>query len=172
MLKKPKKAPPKPSGHSTVDVALLLDQIEFSPENVVQATAVNSVLFKQSLDYRLERMLEKSRVDMNNKRVRAETELSIREKAKQRGEKITESHISSLLIIHPLIVTSDDELENAKTYDEYSKLVVEAFRMRRDCLKIVAEVMRTEFSIGRSAELESEALGEIRRNLKTKYPKE
>jgi hypothetical protein len=54
--------------------------------------------------------------------------------------------------------------------DEYSKLVVEAFRMRRDSLRIVGDLVRDEISIVRAVEQSAEKVQETRRKLKERFP--
>jgi len=54
--------------------------------------------------------------------------------------------------------------------DEYSKLIVEAFRMRRDCLRIIGDLTRDDLSLQRASEESTEKMRETRRKLKEKFP--
>jgi hypothetical protein len=158
---------------SKPNVIELLDSIGFSPDNVVGAAAGQTGLFVKAINYRLACLQDKTRQDMDCKRISAEQELKIRKEAKANDEKLTESHIKSLLLVNKTVVASETQLAQAEAYDEYSKLVIEAFRMRRDCLKIVSENSRTEFyASGRTldAEVEAERLAVLRQRTRERFP--
>jgi HD superfamily phosphodiesterase len=164
-----KSRPGKPipsNGGNTVDVLALLRKIDFTPDNVVEAAAINSVLYVDAITYRLKCLEEKSQATMNAKRVRAETELGIRKKAKANDEKITENYISALLTIDPGVEEATKLENKADIYDEYSKQICDVFRMRRDCLKIVGDLVKQELYVN----TERMELNEVRKKLKDKFP--
>jgi hypothetical protein len=156
-------------GPVPVNVRTLLNKIDFSPDNVVEAASVNPGLYVRAIEYRLQCLTEKSRQDMNHKRLRAETELEIRRHAKANDEKITEDHIKAKLLLNKDVSAAGEQAQQAETMDEYSKLVVEAFRMRRDSLRIVADMSRQEMNLGRALEANAD-LQETREKLRSKFP--
>lgn len=158
--------------YSKVDVIGLLNQMDFSPDNVVDAAAINPVLFVKAITYRLHCMEEKTRLEMDLKRLCAEVELEIRSDAKATDEKITENHIKAKLLLNEDISDATKAFERSEVYDEYSKLVVESFRMRRDCLRIVSDMTRDEMRQGRALDDATEVVSSNRRKLTERFPGE
>ena len=173
---KPPASKPEPAARfsksKTVDVIALLNRIDFSPDNVVEAATMNSVLFVEAIEYRLRCLEDKTRHEMEAKRICAERELAIRKEASERGDKVTEGTIKAMILVDQDAIEATSRYQDAEVYEEYSKLVVEAFRMRRDCLRIVAEMLRSEGSIGRSMEAQAEEMTKVRQNLKNRFPGE
>lgn len=159
----------KENGPVPVSITALLNKIDFSPDNVVEAAAVNPGLYVRAIEFRLQCLTEKSKHEMNHKRLRAEVELEIRREAKANDEKITEGHISAKLLLNKDVGRAADAAEHAETMDEYSKLVVSAFQMRRDSLRIVADMMKQEMYAG-SANAQAE-LAETRKKLEQRFPR-
>jgi hypothetical protein len=155
-----------------INVAALLAKIDFSPDNVVHAASVNSSLFVEAITYRLSCLEQKSAAKMAWEKGRAEKELKIRQTAREDGTKITEGNIDAMLLVDPGVSALTEKLSRKEVLDAYSQLVVEAFRMRRDCLRIVEGMTRDEYSMGRVAEAASEKTREIRNKMKDKFPGE
>jgi hypothetical protein len=155
-----------------INVSVLLEKIDFSPDNVVQAAAENSVLFVTAIDYRLQCLENKTAAKMAWEKIRAEKELKIREDARANGNKLTEGNIDALLLTNTIVEDFAKKLARTETLDIYSQLVVEAFRMRRDCLRIVENMVQSEYSMGRSIEAAAEKTKESRRRLKDRFPGE
>jgi len=63
-----------------------------------------------------------------------------------------------------------DELAAAASYDEYSKLICDVFKMRRDCLKIVDEMTRDEIRQQGALEAGAEKMRAQRKVLRDKFP--
>ena len=155
-----------------INVTSLLAKIDFSPDNVVHAASVNSVLFVDAITYRLSCLEKKTAAKMAWEKGRAEKELTIRQKARETGEKITEGNIDAQLLVDKTVSGLAEKLSRTEVLDAYSQLVVEAFRMRRDCLRIVEGMTRDEYSMGRAADVAAEKTHEIRQRMKAKFPGE
>jgi hypothetical protein len=153
-----------------VDVLKLLDCVGFSPENAVEAAAILPRLFVRAINFRLECLTEKSEAKLKAKRINAEVELDIRNEARVADEKITENHIKSKLVLDETVSKAERELERAETFDEYSKLVVEAFRIQRDALQVIKGLISDEIRQGRALDQESETLSSTREKLKDRFP--
>ena len=151
-------------------VITLLSKIDFSPDNVVDAAAEQPVLFVRAIQYRLECLITKTNAKMAWETAQAEKELKIRKEYRDAGEKITEGNIDALTLLDPDVAAACKKFSDAETYEEYSKLVVEAFRMRRDCLRIVDDMTRDEMGLQKAAELGAEKLKQTRRKLHDKFP--
>ena len=165
------KSSPKPEpASSKTNVLSLLDCVGFAPENAVEAAAILPRLFVKAIDYRKECLFEKSEAKLTAKRVNAEVELDIRNEARVNDEKITENHIKAKLVLDNKVSKAERDLERAENFDEYSKLVVDAFRMQRDCLQVVKGLISDEIRQGRALDQEVETLSKTRQKLRERFP--
>lgn len=153
-----------------VDIGDLLAQIDFSPDNVVAAAATNPKLFVKSIEFRVECLRKRNAAKMAWEKGQAEADMAIRREARKSGDKVTERYIEEQVLLDPGVATLATKFTAADEMDEYSKLIVEAFRMRRDCLKIIGDLTRDELSLARAAEAGAEKLANTRRRLRDKYP--
>ena len=155
-----------------IDVRALLDHIDFSADNVVGAAVKQAPLFVTAIDYRLQCLEQKSAAKMAWERANADAELKIRKDSRANGDKLTDGNIDAMLLLDPVVSDYAKKLSRAETLDAYSQLVVESFRMRRDCLRIVEGMTRDEYSLGRAAESAAEKTKDARRKMKEKFPGE
>ena len=167
MKKKETLSVPAPKMRSITD---LLGQIDFSPDDVVRAASVNSALFVEAIEFRRQCLSGRTAAKMTLDRVEADTKLRIRRDAKANGDKITEAYIEELSLTNVAVRESLEAFAKADELDEYSKLVVEAFRMRRDCLRIVGDLMRNEIGLQGVIEAGAEQLSATRRKLRERFP--
>jgi hypothetical protein len=173
MTKKPVKSVRKehPSeNRDEVDVVALLRQADFVPDDVLDAAAKNTVFFVKACQYRLECMKRKSTAEFKLKHITSETDLRIRKDARDDDEKITEAGVKARLTLDTEVSDAQKVFDDAEIFDEYSKLVCEIFRMRRDCLRIVEGTVRSEMSIGRAADEASEVMSMKRSELERRFP--
>ncbi len=159
----------RPSGRS---IGALLGQIDFSPENVVQAASVNSVLFIEAVQHRYESLSKRTAAKMLMEQITAGKDLNLRAEARATGDKTTENQIKATLTMDPEVAEATEKFNKAEELDEYMKLVVEAFRMRRDCLQIVAGLVRNEMSAQSAYEAGAEKLSATRKKLRDRFPEE
>jgi hypothetical protein len=155
---------------AVVDVVGLLDKVDFEPENVVAASATNSVLYVDAINYRLQCLTRKADAEMASKRAWAEAELVVRDAAKRNDDKITEGHVKALLNTDPVVMDAARELADAEAFDEYSKLVVKVFEMRRDCLQIVSKWTHEEMRVQGVADAAREELRSTRDKARSRFP--
>ena len=148
----------------------LLKQVDFSSDNIVTAAAENSRLFLRAVTLRMQCVRESNAAKMGYEEARARLSLKLRAEAEAIGQKTTEKGIEALLLIDPDLITLATLRDRADEMEEYSKLVVEAFRMRRDCLEIIKGLVWDEMSLQRAAELNSGKLAELRARVRNKYP--
>ena len=155
-------------------VGSILDKLGFSPDNVVQAASSNPLLFRDAIDFRQKCLSERTRAKAILERTEAECELAIRKDHRDRGEKITEGNIEILTTLDADVATAKDLFSKAEEADEYSRLIVEAVRMQRDCLKIVADLTWNDISIQRAVDNNSGKVNDTRERLRdarnARYP--
>ena len=156
--------------HKPINVVALLGKVDFAPETIVETAAHQSVLFVEAIQYRLSQLELKSSAKMDWERERAECELRIRQQAKVNDEKITEGHIAAKLLLDKAVSDKAAKLARAEILDAYSKLVVEAFEMRRDCLQIIKGLVKDEYSMQAAMESGAEKMRETRKKLRDRFP--
>ena len=159
-----------PQRERLLSVRELLVKIDFSPDNVVQAAAENSVLFSDAIDHRVKALEAKAAAKMSLESVQAEFDVEMRRTARELDEKITEKQIESAKLLDEVVNQHMTALVRAETMDEYMRLLLEAYRMRRDCLQIVAGLVRSDLSLQNANEVVAEKMAAIRQKMREKFP--
>jgi hypothetical protein len=159
-------APPSPKAA----IEKLLSSLDFTAESLVNSAIEQARLFEQSATYRVAKMRERSAAKMRLEQISAERELSIRSAAAAVGDKPTEGHIKAKLVLDPKVSLAQEEFNEADAYEEHSKLLVEAFRHRRDMIKSVGDLTRTEQSMEHIVEENQRKLQQTREKLRKKFP--
>ena len=148
----------------------LLEQVNLSPENIVQESCMQPGLFQKAIEYRMGVYWRTQRVELDRKVGEAEVMLRLRREAKESGEKATEGNLKEMALADPdlqkLLRTEIDANEE----EEWSKLLLEIFRMRRDCIKVVGQLVGTEQGIRNYFDESNNKLDAARSALEKKYP--
>lgn len=158
----------KPTKRSSA--VALLAKLEFAPEGVVEAAVAQTGLFLEAIDYRMEQLDAATSAKSHYEMVRAEEATRLRERAQANGEKMTENSLEEKLLLSLKVHGALERWQEASRRDEYSKLVLEALRMRKDCIRFVADLTMGEHMVRKAAEMGSERASEIRAKLRSKYP--
>jgi len=96
-------------------------------------------LFVQASRYRVSKMRATYAAKATLDEYEADRGLSVRQRLEDRGEKRTEKDIKSRVIKDKEYKRLRREVHRAEAREEFSKLVLEAFRMRRDAIRIIAD---------------------------------
>lgn len=152
------------------DIQRLLDGLSFTVEGAVEAALEAAMLFEKAASYRVEKMRLRAAAEMALEQIRAELELLYRKEAAEEGDKITEKNVNAKLAIDPKVQTAQVWLDNHLADEEYAKLLLEAYRMRRDSMKAVVDLTGAERSLQALAEKSTEKLEQTLQILKQKYP--
>jgi hypothetical protein len=155
---------------TTNPVDLLLQKLAFLPEAIVEAAAEQSRLFMDAVDYRMSAMDHRIQAEAALAELEASKSLSIRSSGAE--ERITEGKIKAMLTADPKMQKFTQAFNQAERNEEYAKLLVDAYRMRRDCLRIVGELAAREMALGAIAEEGANKVTALRGKLKQKYPGE
>lgn len=162
---------PEPTNISRLAQTTLMDNLKFSAETLQRDAMEQPQLFFAACEYRVEKMHTRAEAAVRYKTVRAETEFAIRRTAAAAGERITEGTVSNRLECDSELGELYRKLMAAEEAEEIAIRLMDAFRMRRDMLRVVADLTRTELSseaYGRAAAEASEAVMERARS---KYPR-
>ena len=156
-----------------IDLQGLLDGLDFSGEDLLIQAPLQAKLFIQAARYRVIKMQLRSSAQGRLESLRASLSLQIRATARERGEKVTEEYIRQRLLRNPKVREAGDTLAKAEAEEEFSKLLVEAYRHRKEAARIVADMLRNEDYAARGLAHGSEpmvSLRKIRQRLESKYP--
>jgi predicted O-linked N-acetylglucosamine transferase (SPINDLY family) len=130
----------------------LLEKLAYTVETVQEAAVEQAVSFEAAANYRVDHMRRRMALEMELERLRAEIELAIRKQAAEIGEKPTEGAIKARLAVHKLIQRAENDLRAAEAMEEYAKLLLEAYRHRRDSLEVVGQLSGAERAMARIVE--------------------
>ena len=142
------------------------NKLAYTVETVLSAAVEQAVLFGAAANYRVVKMRARAAAEIELERIRADVELTIRKQARDTDEKVTEGHIKALLTANKTVQYQQNRVAEAEAEDEYAKLLLEAYRHRRDSLEVVGQQSGAERAMSRMVE---EGLQESRRELREKY---
>jgi hypothetical protein len=151
-----------------VDLAGLISGIDFEDEEILNASKVQGDLFLQASRLYIQKMRSRTMREARLKELTSIHSLRIRERLQENGGRVTEGHVTAKLDRRPTIKKAKQRLERAKLHEEFCKLLLEAFRMRRDVLKIVGNLIGAEVYIAREATGHS-SLEKVKRKLEKRY---
>ena len=153
---------------STLTVQRLVDGLDFTPENCIEAACANPGLFIEAVRFRLDQLAERNAAKLAFEQKEAETDLRIRQEHRAADMKITEAVVSAYVALNVDVVSARQRLNRAEENEELGKGLVEAYRMRRDCLQIVERVASEERRLAGAAEANA-AITKTREQLRQKY---
>lgn len=122
----------------------LIAQLAVVDENMRAEVINQPVLFVDAVRYRVSKMRQKAQAEAELEYFDSLLGLSIRAKKHVAGEKATEGYYKARLLKHPKHRALQAALSRAEAREEFSKGIVEAYRMRRDALKILADAQGYE----------------------------
>lgn len=147
----------------------LLERLAFVPEDIVEAAAAQPVLYRKAIGYRIlkmrDRMAAKAALDV----LVARLSLRLRRKARQTGDRVTERNLEALLAFRTDMQTARRVLDGAEEAEEYGKLLLEAYRMRRDCLRIVSGMLESGLGLHDVKGASDQELERMRQRLRERY---
>ena len=144
--------------------------LEFLPEDILNAAAEQPRLFMDAVEYRVQRMDRRIQAEAAMKHMQAERSLEIREEQAASADRITENKITAMLATDVDLQQTVQAFNQEERGEEYAKLLLEAYRMRRDCLRIISNLTRDEMSLQRAAEANAEKIASTRQRLRDKFP--
>ena len=152
------------------DVTLedLLDRLSFSEENVQSAVLEQAKLFFSAADYRIKKMRKYQEAKARLEQIRIHESLKLREKNSnpEKGKKaLTEKYLSDLVEQKQIIKEARAQLDQSERLEEWAKLLLEAYRQRRDSLRVYAQFAYVEDNF-RVGENQIESMKEKRERLK------
>jgi hypothetical protein len=147
----------------------LVKRLAFSNETILQDTASQPGLFIKAAEYRITCLRRLLRTKVQADAAEAQAGFRARGLLESRGEKTTEKRVQELVCTDQDYMDEQEARQQATIEEEASKLLVEAYRHRRDCLKLVVEMVSSEVSLQTAVETGQAKLERARKNIKEKY---
>ncbi len=142
-----------------VDIRKLLSKLDFSIEGLAEASVEQAKLFERAAEYRTSCLRERLKAEAAYDLAKASRSLVLRHRAEAEGRKITEGLVGDSVTASRSVKESLALFIDAQVLDEYSKLLVDAFRMRRDSIRVLEDMTSNE---RRGAGAEAEAVTKLR----------
>jgi hypothetical protein len=117
----------------------LIDALPIVDENILVEAAKQPLLFIRASMYRVIKMRKRSQANAKGDYVRARLAMGIRGKKNQLGEKVTEGTLKEKVECDSSVRQLRKEVDLAFAEEEFAKLILEAMRMRRDAIRIIAD---------------------------------
>ena len=131
----------------------LIQSLQIVDENVCAEAVKQPLLFVAAARYRVARMRDRAVAEAQLDELTSR--LGLMHRARATDGKPTNDHIKALVQKNPKWKEARDKLQRAEEKEEFSKLLLEAFRSRKDALKIIAEIMLS----GRVARCQPKLIG-------------
>lgn len=138
----------------------LIENLALVDENILAEAARQPLLFIDAVRYRVHAMRKRSQAVAELDYRKSRLALSIRGKRSEAGEKATNALVDAMVEKHSIVRGLRDNVERAFELEEFSKLILEAYRMRRDAIRVIAE---SQIAEGRSGVNEVERIEQSKR---------
>ncbi len=157
--------------HDPVDLPKLLDALSFTDEEVGDAALEQAKLYLEAARYRIQCLRNKNAKTSAAEVTQATAELAVRRRLKEEGDKVTEGQVKAIALKKPSVQEALAAQMDAEEEDEFSKLLLEAFRQRRAAIETIQYLMGSEVAAAKlfSGEV-SDKLKSLREGLRKKYP--
>jgi hypothetical protein len=160
-----------------LSVEELLELVSFSPEGALEAACGNTTLYVDAIRFRLKCLEDASAAKQAYEQKHAEKELALREELERKrasapgkAAAIREGYITNLLETDRVLMRLYELRQRADVQEEFSKMVVKVFEMRRDMLETVGGMVGRELAHSKLAEQAAAEMAEQRRKLKQRFP--
>lgn len=118
---------------------VLIERLGIVEENILQEAALQPQRFVDAAKYRVAKMRKVSAASAAVDYKKSKLALQIRANKDAEGTKPTEGYIRERIEASQHIVALRVELEKAYAEEEFAKLLLEAYRMRRDAIRVMAD---------------------------------
>lgn len=145
----------------SVDIQELIDNLDFQDEQIIASARMQPTLFLKATRFRIQKMRELAAAEANDKLVRSQKSLALRQKYRNSSERMTEAAIAAMVSKKSEVQEADRALADAEQAEEFAKLLLEAYRQRRDVLEVISRVVGAEAYIGNRHHGELEQLRSI-----------
>lgn len=155
-----------------IDLEILLDKLDYSSEAVEHAAQEQAKLFEAAARFRVQRMRAHHKVLAMLALKKATLDKTIRDKYIEAGESLTEAQLKNQIQRSKSFQELQELVDKAEEEEEYAKLLVDAYRMRRDSLEIIQTHRTGEWRALQTSTQTKMTKSDLRKKLDAKYRKE
>jgi hypothetical protein len=131
----------------------LIEALPIVGENILAEAALQPQYFISAARYRVDRMRDRMQAAARREYLAARLRLLVRSRRNAAGKKVSEGYLDEKIEVYPKHRELRLAVDQALLEEEFSKLILEAYRHRRDSIRIIAEAEQYEGS-REGAELE------------------
>ncbi len=113
----------------------LIEKIPLVDENILEEAARQPMLFVEASRYRVDCMRERARADAHFDYLTARIATLIRDRYRDVGRKISEAQVKELVGSNKKLRLARATLDRALEEEEFSKLLLDAYKQRRDAIR-------------------------------------
>ncbi len=150
-----------------VDVRRLLRRLEFTEETVINAALTQAKLYKQASIYRVQKLAQRTNAETKLDLVKAEVALRKREAIDKKDR--TETEIKDMVALNPKHRIARRKLNNAVVEEQFAKMLVDAYDMRMQAIRVVAQMAAVDISLDKRMKERAEELGRAYEQIGRKY---
>lgn len=155
-----------------IDLGKLLKKLTLEDTTIVPDSLEQPSLFLEAGRLRVQKMRARVSAEMELKLAKAQVYLDARKGAEAAGTKATETTLDNQVLVNPKVRKLATRFTVAQEEEEFADLLVQAYRMRRDALRILADMAQVELSLAQGqARRASQTAGleEAKEKLRGKY---
>lgn len=117
----------------------LIRNLPIVAEDYITAASQQATLFMEAARFRVAKMRKVSTATANVETLESAAALIVRNRRDEDGKKPTEGFVKDSLNANKKIRQAREERDNAYAEEELSKLILEAYRHRRDAIRVIAD---------------------------------
>ncbi len=167
--KKSEKKPSVLTGDLSVDQ--ILDQVDFEDEEVEHAARTLPKCFLEAARYRIRVLRKRQGLEQKLDASRVDAAIAARARASASATKITEAAIKEIVEGDEDVRANVAAVKDSQQLEEFAKLLVECFRMKKSAVQVVASLAGAERAVERYFDVvqNKEALTKLRDNARRRY---
>lgn len=131
-----------------MDVDVLIDKLSLVAENILEEAANQPLAYVEASRYRVDKMRVRAHAAANLEYLRARVGMLLRQRFRANGEKVTEWAVKERVTCNKKVRIAIRTLDNAEAEEEFAKLLLDAYKQRRDAVRIIGESQLAEGTRG------------------------
>lgn len=153
-----------------VELSILLRKLKVDDDTLLEASFEQSKLFEEVARFRKKSLLTFLQVSSDLDVAQADAAQSIRRSYEGAGGKLTEPSIREKVRKKSRVKRLIKLKNEAEAANEYSKLLVIAFQMRKECIRVAADLLGDSASMAALPGAMERKLDTLRGSLQKRYP--
>jgi len=158
-----------PNDEVSVEVLRLIDRLRFDGETIVEDAMEQPRLFIEAARYRVRCLRKAMQARMALDTLRAELGAKARQQLSVNDERVTERKVEEVITSNAQWRKALELKQAVEAEEEMAKLLIEAFRQRQSCLKVVSDMATSEISLQAASESYRQKIDEVRKGLRKRY---